>query len=181
MMVDTRIYGYFFDGWAACTSCASDEPYTTENGAVFHDGSHDHDVLECATGYCERSQGQGIFSHEDDGYGLTCDDCGDIIFETWPEIDHSEYGSHDDLSPEDMRDAECGLCTEYLRDHISHANDAHNLGAEQFEDDCDECATVVVTNDLEHDNNWHSDEPEPSCQWCRPRLAKSPGQEALGW
>lgn len=176
MMVDTTIYAYAFseDGFVSCASCVSDGledgPYTRDRGATFHDGSHDHGPsCEDGTGHCERTRGHEVFSHEDDGYGLTCDDCYEPIFEVWPEVDHTEYGNHAEFLPDEAREADCANCQDWLATHSEHANDAHNLGADQFEDDCDTCADTVYECEQEHDAGEHSittGQPRIDCPFC---------------
>jgi hypothetical protein len=57
MMVDTRIYGYVDDGSVVCTRCWQPADAIEE----LHAGP--------------------LFSHDDDGNGLSCDDCGEYVFE----------------------------------------------------------------------------------------------------
>lgn len=159
MMVDTYVYAHAFEGWVACPSCTSDEPYTRESGAVYFDGSHDHDAsCEDGTGYCERQRGNPIFSYEDDGHGLTCEDCGEVIFDIDIEVEHNEYGHE---APE-MAD-ECPLCREYMSAHGEHADDLDD--AEYFDDWCEDCADAVNALDAQHQAGEHR--PDGSVLDCR--------------
>lgn len=82
MMTNTRIYGYYMgDGYAVCPSCF--DP----------DGNDDHKLPGDEGAY-------PLYSLDDDGEGMTCDDCGGFIFErptTWETdevvrwIDNDEY------------------------------------------------------------------------------------------
>ena len=164
MMVDTRIRGYVFEGWAACGSCvnADDGPYTREDACVYHDGSHEHGA-SCldGTGYCERTRGQAVFSHDDDGYGLTCDDCGDIIFETDPDVDH-EQGAHDDVD-EPVED--CEGCREYFTDHSLHVDETWQ--GVYHDDWCDDCADIVNAYDERHATRHVPYGSVQACHHCR--------------
>lgn len=168
-MVDTYRYGYAFDGWVACAECVSpdpDGPYTHEDGGrVYHDGSHDHGP-ECDTGYCQRAEGYPLWSHEDDGYGVTCDDCGDVIFEVWPEVAHREYGDHETLEDWKQWYDECDECRTYLEDHASHP-----LGyrPDAFSDHCYDCADREHRLRDAHANGDHSittGQPDSNCPAC---------------
>jgi hypothetical protein len=59
MMVDTRIYGYVDEGSVVCTSCWQPADAIEE----LHAGP--------------------LFSHDDDGNGLSCDSCGEYVFEPY--------------------------------------------------------------------------------------------------
>jgi hypothetical protein len=174
MMVDTTIYGYLFEDHIACPGCIDasiagegESPYSIKSGAVFYESPYGD----------EPQQGQGIFSHEDDGYGISCDDCYDPIFEVWPDVAHSEYGSHDEFSNAERAEADCGYCSDYLQGHEQHANDAFNAGEWTFEDWCETCAEVHrVIGHTEHQLGKHAGTPVSNCQFCQPALAKSPGQ-----
>jgi hypothetical protein len=88
MMVDTRIYGYYWsEGGVSCVPCFSRAT----------DG-----MTHAESGY------QGLFSHDDDGNGLSCDDCGEYVFEPSFELvytsddvvglETTRWGGRDDLS-----------------------------------------------------------------------------------
>ena len=183
MNVDTRVYGYQFEDHTACASCAFGDHYTHDSGAVYDDGSHEHGAgCEPTTDregvnvppvdYCERQRGVAVFSSDDDGYGLTCDDCYESIFETHPEVAHAEYGDHDDYSNEDREQADCEYCADYLEDHATHAGEPY----EQFEGTCDTCGVTASTHDWNHTKGDHVQQPDRECRWCRPWFTVAAGQ-----
>lgn len=85
MMMDTTIYGYVGDG------------------AVYHD-EHIGDLTQKGEELAGLSP---LYSHDDDGNGLSCDECGEWIFEptfeaVWESADlgdvgYRQYGTADDL------------------------------------------------------------------------------------
>lgn len=163
MMVDTTIYGYVFDGWIACTDCASEEPYTRDRGAVFYDGSHDHGP-ECnePRAYCERVRGYAVHSSDDDGNGMACEDCGGIIFDTSPEVDH-DNGLH--VEPRVWAD-ECTYCEDYVSEHDQHV-DALAPG-EYLDDTCEDCDEQAYAWNEAHDAGGHLPAGiELDCPRCR--------------
>ena len=162
MMVDTRVYGYAWEGFIECVPCTR-EHADERSGALF----------DAETG----ARATAIFSHEDDGYGWQCDTCGDDIFETWPEIAHTEYGDHDD---ETIYADECEHCREYVSTHKEHANDAWNMGAERFEDWCYDCGTLVTDARDGHAQGEHADLFDGWCPVCIEQRAREASTEALG-
>lgn len=75
MMTDTTIYGYYIsDVGATCAACWNRSPgYDGGNSGIYP-----------------------LYSVEDDGNGLTCDDCFEFIFEPW--IDLIEVASDWDIA-----------------------------------------------------------------------------------
>ena len=86
MMTDTTIYGYYSDGGAVCSSCYDPE----RDGRPGEEGVYP------------------LYYLEDDGNGLSCDECCEYIFEPYLdsygavrdgwEISPSFYGKLDDLA-----------------------------------------------------------------------------------
>ena len=68
MMIDTRLYGYTFDGGAYHVDCTIARPGT-------------HVAGEDCVANARHEPVYGIFSLDDDGYGLSCDKCMEYIFE----------------------------------------------------------------------------------------------------
>lgn len=66
MFVDTTIHGYVHDGGAYHVACTDRRPGDHIPG---EDCRHSDDPV------------YGLFSHDDDGHGLSCDKCGWYIFE----------------------------------------------------------------------------------------------------
>jgi hypothetical protein len=175
MNIDTRVVGYTFPGWFACASCVSDEPYTRDNDGTYHDGSHEHGTAcEDGTGHCERETGSPVGYGHDDGYGLTCDDCYAEIFEVWPDVAHSEFGDHDDVTePVDG----CDPCADYFERHVEHANDAYNVGPVRFEHHCWTRAEQVAALSAEHGDGSHAvttGTPNRDCPHCPPNWFAAP-------
>ena len=161
MMVDTQVYAYLFEGYVVCPACA-DTRYCPKHGREAYDSNGD----------C----GRPVYSHDDDGYGLTCDTCGDIVFETWPDVAH-EMGDHDGVRWQELED-ECEHCADYGREHSLHGGPDMRPW-EHIE--CDDCVRITRVLRIGH-GEWESHLPGSTraCEQCVTIMENEAKTEELG-
>lgn len=75
MMVDTTVYGWLNDGGVTCARCTGLDHWNGRLDGILAEGV------------------RPIYSLDDDGRGLSCDDCGEYVFEP----DDSYCGDCDDF------------------------------------------------------------------------------------
>ena len=154
MISDWTVYGWLADGGVLCAACVRDDD--SGRYAISDNGMRAYD-------FEDEVRLDALLSLEDtDPLGLSCDSCGEYVFEPDPEAMHAEYG-HDEPEPD------CELCT-------AVATQLEDWAAEH---EAGEHAEAPILHGVNVRGGWAETVTETGCPDCERQYRPAPGQLEL--